>query len=142
MMDKEAVCIDNIGMEDEFTVGVSYIIKDHPDKKMWYAIDRYGELQKCYKDRFSIKKGEDTSSVKTAKGDVSYFYHKEIIAEIDTKKNLFNKPMDRGRQLILEKISHAVANNEVWFSEGVKSNDLVEAFELCQKNRIRMFRIY
>jgi predicted DNA-binding WGR domain protein len=52
--DVEAVCLDNVGMEDKFLVGVAYMVESHDNAKLVYVIDRFGESQECYKERFQV----------------------------------------------------------------------------------------
>jgi len=54
----EVVCIENIGMEDSFLVGVSYLGEWGSDG-MLNVIDRGGVKRECYADRFELLEPED-----------------------------------------------------------------------------------
>jgi predicted DNA-binding WGR domain protein len=54
--DLEAICMDNIGVEENFLVGVAYLAEEHDDSEMIYVFDRFGEKKECYKERFKIVK--------------------------------------------------------------------------------------
>ena len=46
------ICINNIGMEDKFNMGIEYICEKHPDKNMLKVYDKNGVLGDFFKDRF------------------------------------------------------------------------------------------
>jgi len=52
----EAICMDNLGMEENFLIGVNYLAEEHNDSDMIYVFDRFGEKKECYKERFKIVK--------------------------------------------------------------------------------------
>ena len=53
LVQAEAECLDNIGMEECFDKGITYIVETHIRKDMLWAIDRFGERRECFRERFS-----------------------------------------------------------------------------------------
>ena len=59
----ELVCTDNAGMEEEFDVGITYVVEPHKDSSMIWAYDRYGEKKACLRERFKTEKEFEASGV-------------------------------------------------------------------------------
>ena len=53
----EVKCINNIGYEEHFDDGISYMAKEHPgDKRFLIVLDRYAAPIECFRERFEVVK--------------------------------------------------------------------------------------
>ena len=48
----EVVCVSNLGIEDGFDEGITYVAEDHEDDEMIYVYDRNGEKRELLAERF------------------------------------------------------------------------------------------
>ena len=53
--DDELVCIDNAGYERQFDIGVEYIVTYTKDADFYEVIDKYGEKQTMFRERFTTE---------------------------------------------------------------------------------------
>jgi predicted DNA-binding WGR domain protein len=52
VQDFEVECINNLGLEDKFDVGVTYVAEHHDDKDLYWVYDKLGEKQSVFVERF------------------------------------------------------------------------------------------
>ena len=52
--DFEVVCVNNLGMEDSFDEGVTYVAEPHPEDGMIFVWDRAAVKQELFKERFKV----------------------------------------------------------------------------------------
>ena len=50
--DETLICVDNIGMEDRFDVGIEYLVEEHTDPKMVFVYDKMGRKDEYFRTRF------------------------------------------------------------------------------------------
>jgi len=48
------MCLDNTGMEDNFSSGVTYVVENEIDEEMFVVSDKRGREIECYRDRFRV----------------------------------------------------------------------------------------
>lgn len=48
----KVVCVDSVGLEHCFDEGMTYAAMNHPEGDMIYVVDRNGEKQECFQERF------------------------------------------------------------------------------------------
>jgi len=49
-----AKCVENVGMEDKFDVGVEYVSVERPCGEVIDVYDKNGLSQQCFADRFEV----------------------------------------------------------------------------------------